>query len=117
MPFGLSESKPKWKSRNDQKPPKDRTMADIRRTDIIALIFDFDDTLAPDSTTSLLEKHAISSADFWGREVEQLVADGYDPPAAWLRLLLAKVGNLTNAQLRDFGALFGKPPYPFYDGI
>ena len=92
-------------------------MADIRRTDIIALIFDFDDTLAPDSTTSLLEKHGIPSAEFWGREVEELIADGYDPPAAWLKLLLSKVDDLTNAQLRDFGALFGNPPYPFYDGI
>src|ERR1700745_1772133 len=90
---------------------------DIRRTDIIALIFDFDDTLVPDSTTSLLEKYGISSDDFWRREVEELIADGYDSPAAWLRLLLAKVGKLTNAQLREFGALFGKPPFSFYDGI
>jgi len=90
---------------------------DIRRTDIIALIFDFDDTLAPDSTTRFLEKHGISPADFWGREVEDLIAAGYDSPAAWLRLLLARIDNLTNTQLRDFGALFGKSPYAFYDGI
>lgn len=91
--------------------------ADIRRTDIIALIFDFDDTLVPDSTTSLLEKHGIPSADFWGREAEDLIRAGYDPPAAWLKLLLAKIDNLTNAQLREFGASFGKPPYRFYEGI
>jgi hypothetical protein len=95
----------------------DVLMPDIRSTDIVALIFDFDDTLAPDSTTRLLEKHGIAVSDFWNRDVEGLITDGYDPPAALLRLLLARVGNLTNAQLREFGASLGSAPYPFYEGV
>jgi phosphoserine phosphatase len=91
-------------------------MADIHSTDIVALIFDFDDTLAPDSTTRLLEKHGINASTFWKRS-DELIAEGYDSPAAFLRLLLADVKNLTNAQLREFGALFGPKPYPFYDGV
>jgi len=98
-------------------------MPDVINIDIVALIFDFDDTLAPDSTSALLEKHGIAPIDFWTRDVKQLVKEGYDPPAAWLKLLLEnvgnsedkKLGNLTNAMLREFGAAF-RSDY-FYPGV
>jgi phosphoserine phosphatase len=75
----------------------------------IAVVFDFDDTLVPDSTTMLLKKHGIDTTAFWKTQVGGLVASGYDSTLAWLRLLLDNVGEgkplglLTNDQLRAFG--------------
>lgn len=79
-------------------------------TDIIALIFDFDDTLVPDSTTKLLVQSGINADEFWGKGAKNLIQQGYDPPTAYLRLLLDNVGEgkplgkLTNEKLRQFGS-------------
>jgi phosphoserine phosphatase len=76
---------------------------------VIAVIFDFDDTLVPDSTSALLEQHGVDAHDFWSRRVKELVDSGYDPPLAYLNLMLQEVGtgaplgNLTNQSLQDFG--------------
>lgn len=76
---------------------------------VMAVIFDFDDTLLPDSTSALLAEHDIDPAHFWSVEAQRLVEQGYDPPLAYLNLLLDEVrpgGNLdglTNDQLREFG--------------
>jgi phosphoserine phosphatase len=84
----------------------------------IALVFDFDDTLVPDSTTALLEKHNISSEKFWKEDAKALVQDGYDPPLAYLKLILDEVRpgrafeNLTRKQLREFGASLARTAYP-----
>ena len=77
---------------------------------VIALIFDFDDTLVPDSTTALLRRHGIDTDDFWSRRTKELVEVGYDQPMAYLNLLLREVApgkpleGLTNDKLSDFGA-------------
>jgi hypothetical protein len=34
-------------------------------SDVIALIFDFDDTLAPDSTSGFLESVGVDTQQFW----------------------------------------------------
>jgi hypothetical protein len=79
-------------------------------TDIVAVIFDFDDTLIPDSTTMLLKCHGIDTDDFWGRQAKELIQQGYDPPTAYLNLMLRNIGQgkplgvLTNQKLADFGA-------------
>ena len=44
--------------------------------EVIALIFDFDDTLIPDSTSSLLEEYSLDPEKFWNEEVRGLVNDG-----------------------------------------
>jgi len=84
---------------------------------IIALIFDFDDTLTDDSTTRLLEAHGIDAAQFW--EVNRtLVQQDWNPTLSYLKLVLDNVGddrplgNLTNAKLREFGKSL-----QFYPGI
>lgn len=75
----------------------------------LALIFDFDDTLAPDSTTLLLKHHGLDAQKFWKQDAKALVEQGYDPAHAYLKLLLDNVGpgkplgELTNQKLRDFG--------------
>lgn len=85
---------------------------------VIALIFDFDDTLTDDSTTRLLEMHGVDIQDFWGRRVAELVADGWDNALAYLSLILDETGkgrpleNLTNSRLREIGQTL-----KFYTGL
>lgn len=76
---------------------------------VLALVFDFDDTLVPDSTTALLEHHGVDAQAFWTHQAANLVAAGYDQPLAYLNLILREVApgrvleGLTNAKLQDFG--------------
>lgn len=53
--------------------------------DTIAIIFDFDDTLAPDSTSGYLRHMGIKNIKkFWKTDVEALIQDGWDPVPAYL---------------------------------
>jgi len=55
---------------------------------IIAVIFDFDDTLAPDSTSFFLESMGVDVPHFWRDTVDPLIDEGWDPiPALMYRLL------------------------------
>ncbi|QRK10924.1 haloacid dehalogenase-like hydrolase [Archangium violaceum] len=55
--------------------------------DTIAVIFDFDDTLAPDSTGTLLRELGVDEEAFWSSQ-ERLVDEGWDPiPAQLFRLV------------------------------
>ena len=89
----------------------------------IGLIFDFDDTLAPDSTTQLLEEHGIGPEEFWFTEFQSHVREGYDPTVAYLSLLLDKVGDdqplgeLTIEDLEAFGANLTETLYPGIPGL
>lgn len=89
----------------------------------IGLIFDFDDTLAPDSTTQLLEKHEIEPEEFWFTEFQSRVRSGYDPTVAYLSLLLEKVGTnrplgeLTIDDLESIGAELGDRLYSGLPGL
>ena len=89
----------------------------------IGLIFDFDDTLAPDSTTQLLEEYGIDSEQFWFDEFQTRVKEGYDPTVAYLSLLLDKVGEdqplekLTLEDLETFGANLSETLYPGIPGL
>lgn len=79
-------------------------------SEILAFVFDFDDTLVPDSTTKLLSTHGIDVNKFWGIDTKELIKQGYDQPLAYLKLILENIGegkpfgNLTNQKLREFGA-------------
>ena len=85
---------------------------------VIALIFDFDDTLTDDSTTQLLEANGIDTRDFWGRRVAERVQDGWDNALAYLNAILEEalpgrpLENLTNKRLGELGATL-----PFYQGL
>lgn len=87
-------------------------------TEIVAVVFDFDDTLLPDSTTMLLKQHGIDTDNFWGVQARELIQQGYDPPTAYLNLILGNVGEgkplglLTNKRLRDFGASLDSSFHP-----
>ncbi len=43
-------------------------------SDVIALVFDFDDTLASDSTSGFLESIGVDTASFWKDEVDPLLS-------------------------------------------
>lgn len=88
--------------------------------EIIGVVFDFDDTLVPDSTTKLLQTYGFDTERFWKEEVRALVVQGYDPTLAWLQLILENVGEgkklglLTNEILREFGASLDDD---FFEGL
>jgi len=76
----------------------------------IAIIFDFDDTLAPDSTSAFLEWYGIDVEYFWEKEVNPLLLKGWDPIPAFLFGLIEKSKNagkdkgITLDKFRSFGA-------------
>jgi len=85
---------------------------------IIGVVFDFDDTLIPDSTTKLLENNGIDPKKFWLEDTKKLVTEGYDPTLAYLKLILDNIGkdkplgHLTNDALRCFGKTLDSLYYP-----
>ena len=85
---------------------------------IIAIVFDFDDTLTDDSTTALIESAGLSPSDFWGKQAKELIEGGWDPSLAYLKLIIDNVGankpfgKLSNDKLRAFGSKL-----KFYPGI
>jgi phosphoserine phosphatase len=93
-------------------------MSNIHET--LAVVFDFDDTLVPDSTTKLLRSHDVDPKKFWTKDVRGLIRSGFDPSLAWLKLLLDNVGSgkplgqLTKKSLHEFG---GSLDADFYQGI
>jgi hypothetical protein len=101
-------------------------MSEITVTEIIALVFDFDDTLMPDSTSKFLESRGMNPIEFWPRS-GALIEEGYDPPCAYLKLLLDNIGEgrqlrkLTNEDLRNFGATLDTQFFPglpaFFDDV
>ena len=73
----------------------------------IAIICDCDNTLAPDTTSSLLEDNGIALDSFW-KDISHQVEMGWDPPIAWMTEItnLIKEGKIaqdTNSKLTEFG--------------
>jgi phosphoserine phosphatase len=66
----------------------------------IALVFDFDDTLAPDSTSQVLEAVGIEPAGFWSRH-RRLMSEGWDQVAAWMHMMLDESARRGGAITRD----------------
>lgn len=50
----------------------------------IALVFDFDDTLAPDSTSAFLAQAGVDVPRFWNQDVQALIDQDWDPVPAYL---------------------------------
>lgn len=89
----------------------------------LAVVFDFDDTLVPDSTTQFLRSKGIDTEKFWGEQARDLIKKGYDPAMAFLRLFLDNVGptkplgTLKNSDLRAFGKRLDSTFYPGIPGL
>ncbi|CUT17494.1 MULTISPECIES: haloacid dehalogenase-like hydrolase [Candidatus Ichthyocystis] len=54
----------------------------------IAIVFDFDDTLANDSTSNYLRLHGVSPSTFWKQEVQKLVDRNWDFALAWIYVIM-----------------------------
>jgi len=74
----------------------------------IAVIFDFDDTLAPDSTSAFLASMGVDVDDFWGRRVKRLLEGHWDPIPAYLYEMIVEsnarsaAGRITRGRLAAF---------------
>src|SRR5438876_584658 len=86
---------------------------------VIAIVCDFDETLGIDTITFLLTKNKIPQEKFW-KEVASLVKDSWDPPLAYMHLLMeyAKAGkiDLSEKTLQKIGSklsLFPGLPHAF----
>ncbi|HWD21419.1 MAG TPA: HAD family hydrolase [Verrucomicrobiae bacterium] len=88
--------------------------------EIIAVVFDFDDTLVPDSTTLFLASRNIDTTDFWQTQAKALIDEGFEPTLAYLQLMLERVGTekalgcLKRSDLHKFG---GTLDDKFYQGL
>ncbi|WP_218081753.1 HAD family hydrolase [Anthocerotibacter panamensis] len=75
--------------------------------EIIAVIFDFDDTLAPDTTSGFITKHGIHAEEFWLKQVNPLYANDWDPVPAYLYKMIeaGKSGllPLSKSELEKWG--------------
>ena len=82
------------------------------------ILTNFDETLVPDSFTSLLRSASLDTKDFWETKVPKIIQEGYDPPSAYCKLLLENIGDgkalgpLTNAKLRQFGESLDNQFFP-----
>mgnify|MGYP001098698717 CR=1 FL=1 len=78
---------------------------------IIAIIFDFDDTVADDTTDLFLkeklEMNKKQIQEFWNKDVRDKVKEGWDPPLAYINLILEHIRNsglkIKNQDLRQLG--------------
>ncbi len=86
--------------------------------DVVALVFDFDDTLAPDSTSGFLEDIGVDAVSFWKDEVGSLLEhEDWDPVPAYLHRLIelsrsGRHGAITRERLERWGARL-----PLHDGV
>lgn len=86
--------------------------------DVIALVFDFDDTLAPDSTSGFLQEIGVDPVVFWRDEVGALLDhEDWDPVPAYLYRMLdlsrsGHHGRITRERLQAWGRRL-----PLHDGV
>lgn len=87
-------------------------------SDVIALVFDFDDTLAPDSTTGFLSDIGADAGHFWSQEVGPLLSQhDWDPVPAYLHQMIelsraGRHGLITQDRLVQWGQRL-----PLHDGV
>jgi hypothetical protein len=85
--------------------------------DTIAIVFDFDDTLAPDTISSFLESLGINVKEFWSKTVQRRIDAGWDPVPAYLYevIEISKSGDPRKLVIKDKLRQFGGK-VKFYNG-
>lgn len=84
----------------------------------IAVVFDFDDTLAPDSTSGYLRDAGIADlTGFWKKEVASLTDDDWDPVPAYLFKMIeaskgGRIPKITKESLMNWGRRL-----PLHEGV
>ena len=71
----------------------------------IAVVFDFDDTLAPDTTSGFLREIGVDPRTFWDKKVQPLMEQGWDPVPAYMQKMieLSKEKKITRKKLQAWG--------------
>ncbi len=83
----------------------------------IAIVFDFDDTLGPDSTSGYLRRAGLEDVEGFWREVGAMMAADWDPVPAYLHHMIevARSGRmrpLSQSSLKAWGR-----ELPLFDGV
>jgi hypothetical protein len=87
-------------------------------SDVVALVFDFDDTLAPDSTSGYLARMGVDVTRFWTEQVGPLLnQDDWDPVPAYLYQMIqlsrdGGYGRFTRDSLQEWGRSL-----PLHEGV
>ena len=90
--------------------------------EIIAIIFDFDDTLAPDSTSGYLDRCGLDTPHFWREEVRPLIENGnaaeeWDPvPAFFYKMIEKSAAGEIEPITRNSLSRWGRQ-LPLYPGV
>ena len=82
----------------------------------IALVFDFDDTLAPDSTSNFLSSRGVDVKNFWSVEVQTLMDSGWDPVPAYMYKMIEKSREGTKPYTQEDFTSFAKI-LKFHEGV
>jgi len=85
----------------------------------IAIVFDFDDTLAPDTFNSLVERLGLNATEFRQQRYEPLLEEGWDPVSARFYSLIQESQRRTDIKdkiTKDYLKQFGQELTPF-DGV
>ncbi|MBD6614357.1 HAD family hydrolase [Komarekiella sp. 'clone 1'] len=82
----------------------------------IAIVFDFDDTLVPDTVDSLLESLGIDALKFRQEKIQPLINKGWDKILARFYALIAESKRQNNKITQEYIARFGQELAPF-DGV
>jgi hypothetical protein len=75
----------------------------------IAIAFDYDDTLGPDSTTGYLRQMGVDVEEFWTRRVNPLVGAGWDQTLAYMWEMVKESNSrspgqhFTRASMESYG--------------
>ena len=86
----------------------------------VGVVFGFDDVLAPDSTTVLLEEYGVDPETFWGETFRHRVTNGYGPTTAYLTALLEEIGEdgrLGQLTTDDLQAVGGELDDQLFEGV
>lgn len=82
----------------------------------IAVVFDFDDTLVPDTVDSLLESLGIDALKFRKERIQPLIDSGWDKILARFYALIEESKRRANKITQEYIARFGEQLMPF-DGV
>ncbi len=82
----------------------------------IAIVFDFDDTLVPDTVDALLESLGIDALEFRQEKIRPLIDKGWDKILARFYALIEESKRQDNKITQEYIANFGQELAPF-DGV
>ncbi|MEG3850348.1 haloacid dehalogenase-like hydrolase [Microcoleus sp. herbarium19] len=82
----------------------------------IAVVFDFDDTLVPDTVDSLLESLDIDALKFRQERIQPLIDNGWDKILARFYAIIEESKRQGNKITQEYLAKFGQELAPF-DGV